>query len=97
MVWQSEVTESPGSERPLYKESIRDDWQYQVVPNSLNPAPRLANLQYRVLMNLNKGLTYEGSVTILFSYSGPRDQPLEVLFNGDEIYHLSVNGLFVPE
>lgn len=48
-------------------------------------------------MNLNKGLTYEGSVTMLFTLSGSRDNPLDICFNGDEITHLSVNGQLIPE
>lgn len=79
------------------RESIKDDWQYQVVPNSLTPPARVSHLHYKILMNLNKGLTYEGSVTMSFSLTGGRDKPLDICFNGDEILHVSVNGFVIPE
>ena len=48
-------------------------------------------------MNLNKGLTYKGSVTMTFSLSSYRNSTREIGFNGDEVTYLSVNGFLVPE
>lgn len=53
------------------------------MPNSLTPPARVSNLHYRILMNLSKGLTYEGSVTMSFTLAGYKDNPLDICFNGD--------------
>ena len=63
----------------------------------MTPPAKVTNLSYRILMNLSKGLTYQGSVIMMFSLSAFRDYPLDVCFNGDEVTHLSVNGILVPE
>ena len=86
-------------DRVLYDNDVCDKETYSLIASELKHNPDIDLLRYEILLNLNKGTTYEGVVkmkTISYKKAGNKSH-LYVDFSGKVILFLSVNGRRIDE